>query len=444
MNIPSVTAWTQWNLDNIPVPSSLEKKDLEDIVIGACFFASGGGGPIAVAQNFLKDPVFKDNKVKLIHTKNLGDDPHKAAFVICDMGSPDALMQNPDLGNTAPVNASIALKEYLEKEVEGIELKVCYLLPIELGAVNTLLPFFVAAKIDPDIQVIDGDPAGRAVPTIGLTTLHTNANNAIGICPAVVAPADNPKVKRSPMTYLDSRIDPDTLEYAAGLLVKHWGKIGGLACYPTDESLLTTSGRSGRNDAENPQRLIQGSIGLCWDIGRRIHNGVRLSELLATLKDPKGYGIKNNVLIENATAIPVAGGQAASILDVGKYIMRDDEGKEIWIYFQNENLLAYDPEAYQKHKKVEEGILAMGPDIITFLTYPEGKPVSNPDVQPCQRYTVIGMAADRRVRNTPMIINFQKAINEILLQIDPGGDYDLVPYIPIELTDHWKWGSREF
>ena len=81
-------------------------------------------------------------------------------------------------------------------------------------------------------------------------------------------------------------------------------------------------------------------------------------------------------------------------------------------------------------------IRAMGPDIITFLTanndiYPAGTPVSNADLILNEKYTVLGLTSDTRIRNEPMIISFQEKINDLLKEQEKGENI-ITQYIPIE------------
>ena len=197
--------------EDIILPSPLAKDDLKNIIYGSCFFASGGGGPLKMAIDFLDKMNFDSDDKKLICINTDQIDPDKKAFIVADMGSPDQALEH-HLGYTAPVNAYKALKDYLKNKGETVS----YLLPFELGAVNTLLPFYIVSKVDDDIQVINGDPAGRSVPTIGMTLFHTKGV-PIAICPAAVASdSDRNTQKYKTIIFDDPDIDPDDLEYKAG------------------------------------------------------------------------------------------------------------------------------------------------------------------------------------------------------------------------------------
>ena len=94
------------------------------------------------------------------------------------MGSPDAAKEGK--GFTAPVN----VYQVMANLMSGQGTQVSYLMPVELGAVNTLLPFFVAAQMANPLPVINADPSGRAVPQLDMTLLDVAG---LPICPAAVA-----------------------------------------------------------------------------------------------------------------------------------------------------------------------------------------------------------------------------------------------------------------
>ena len=115
---------------NNPSIAQLNKDDLKALIYGACFFASGGGGPISMALQFLTK-INKD--VPLIQRQTLS--ANEKIVILADMGSPDAATEGR--GYTAPVNAYKTISAYIkEKESKDI----AYFMPIETGAVNSLIP----------------------------------------------------------------------------------------------------------------------------------------------------------------------------------------------------------------------------------------------------------------------------------------------------------------
>tara|TARA_B110001454_G_scaffold67805_2_gene66154 strand:+ start:4989 stop:5582 length:594 start_codon:yes stop_codon:yes gene_type:complete len=154
--------------------AELNRDDLKSLIYGACFFASGGGGPISMALQFLTKI---DKNIPLIQSQALK--PDEKIVILADMGSPDAATEGR--GYTAPVNAYKTISSYIQKTDNK---DIAYFMPIETGAVNSLIPFFISSQLDTPVPVVDADPSGRAVPQLNEILLDINAQ---AICPAAVA-----------------------------------------------------------------------------------------------------------------------------------------------------------------------------------------------------------------------------------------------------------------
>jgi DUF917 family protein len=381
-------------------PFPLTNTDLTNIVFGACFLASGGGGPVSMAQTFLSRIT---QTVYFINTDDLASG--ELALIVADMGSPDAAKEGK--GFTAPVN----VYDYMTSIMGST--KISYLMPIELGAVNTLLPFFVASQMATPLPVINADPSGRAVPQLDMTLLDVAG---LPICPAAVASDTDTKTG----TYQSQAfygLTPEQLEDQSRDVVVSYGGVGGLACYPIDGGQLNS------NIPGNEDRLIQGSIGLCWAIGQQILTYQPLLNLQRLLTSFSVYNIQfitgTITKIDNRTA----GG-----FDVGKITVTDSTGANFWIYYKNESLLAWDPTYNQPR--------AMAPDGIVFVLaqeyeFPAGTPVTNADIQQGISYTIMGLGAFQKLRNPTLETLFLQNIQEVLVAF-PEDHISINQYIPIE------------
>ena len=388
----------------------LSPEDLKNVVYGACFFASGGGGPISMAEQFL-DKITEP--VNYINANQL--ESGKMAVILADMGSPDAVAQGR--GFTAPVNVYKTIDAYMETQGKDIE----YIMPIELGAVNTLIPFYIAYKLGNTIPVINADPSGRAVPQLNETLLDVAGEP---ICPAAVASdtqtSEEHKCQWSGQNYLSqifTDLDANELEEQARSVISGAGydQVGGLACYPIDGGSLNS------NDPANENKLVQGSVGLCWYIGGLILSQVtpdELADMLSIFGRPN-YRFLNGTItnIDNRTS----GG-----FDVGKVTLSTG-AEELWVYYKNESLLAWDPQTKKP--------LAMGPDGISLMETTSiaetGLPFSTAGIKEGTAYTVWGFAISDKMRNPTTEGLFQQDINEIL-DAFPEDKVSVSGYIPIE------------
>ena len=391
--------------------ASLTQDDLKALIYGACFFASGGGGPISMALQFLTK-IKKD--VPIIQSGALK--PDEKVVILADMGSPDAAKEGR--GYTAPVNAFETLSSYIQEHEKK---KIAYFMPIETGAVNSLLPFFIASQLDTPIPVVDADPSGRAVPQLNETLLDINKQL---ICPAAVA-SDTQTDKGYRCSWSNgeyqSKIFNDLsateLEDAARVEVSKpsYQQVGGLACYPLESTYIASPA------AESA--LVHNSISCAIDFGKTL--------LTYPNQDVLAHKL-NSMSIDNYCFI---NGQITDIdnrtkdgFDVGKIILSHEKG-EVWIYYKNESLLAWDPSS----KKA----LAIAPDCINLLLsnasdkFPSGTPLSTADIAKQQYCTVWGTACANKMRNPVIESLFQKDIQQILAAF-PDDNVKIDGYISLE------------
>lgn len=377
-----------------PNIANLSQEDLKALIYGACFFASGGGGPISMALQFLT----KINKnIPLIQSQALR--PNEKIVILADMGSPDAATEGR--GYTAPVNAYKTMAAYLKEHEHK---NIGYFMPIETGAVNSLIPFFIASQLEDPIPVIDADPSGRAVPQLNETLLDMNAQ---AICPAAVA-SDTQTGKGYHCSWSNgeflSKIFTDmnatALENAARIEVSKPGyqQVGGLACYPLESSYIASAAA---NNA-----LVHNSISNAIDFGKTL------------LETPPSDVLKEKLSSMNIDNFCFINGQISHIdnrtqdgFDVGKITLQHDNG-EVWIYYKNESLLAWNP--------IDKKALAIAPDCINLILseqsgqFSSGTPLSTADITEKQQCTVWGTACSDKMRNSVITSLFQKDIQQIL------------------------------
>lgn len=158
------------------------KKDFFTLLKGATFLASGGGGPYSLAKLIVETYIKDDTlfQLDLIDPSTLAES---------DWGCIAAGMAAPSKGigltpqdivepTVNAVNAMDTLiKDVLSKQDVtrfGDFTQFNILIPIEVGAINVVIPLMTAYLLDYNISVIDGDSAGRAVPTIDLTTFSSS------------------------------------------------------------------------------------------------------------------------------------------------------------------------------------------------------------------------------------------------------------------------------
>lgn len=371
------------------------EEDLLCLIMGGAFLGSGGGGPMNMALS-LKDYILTFEKtIPVIQPESLAGTGNSSGAISAFMGSPETGSHGLDM--STPGNAFCELERITEQK------KMDFSLLIEIGALNSLVPFSVAARMG--IPVVDCDGAGRAVPKLQNTTYAQK----ISAVPAALA---NGKRQGYPTiaNIIDMKDVPwDTLagtleDYSLDILnIKAFGQVGGLAAYITQ----------GPDVASN---TVNGTVSLSYGIGKRIRDCLELgkdvaSGVTAYLKDA---GIAS-YLFGEGTVTEVhspSGNTASGNLDVGYVIVTDDQNNQLKLSYENENLFA----------TLNGNPWAMAPDLICYAG-PMGA-VSNVEVQEGQRLSIIGVAANSKIRTDGVVKSFMDELKRL-------GLYD-GPYIPIE------------
>ena len=100
-----------------------------------------------------------------------------------------------------------------------------YLIPVEMGAMNTLIPFIISAK--KGIAVINGDPCGRAMPELSMTLFNINK---LPINPVILT-SDTDESGHYQKIIVQVK-DADDAENQARQFAKSHNSTAGMACYP--------------------------------------------------------------------------------------------------------------------------------------------------------------------------------------------------------------------
>lgn len=141
----------------------LEKSDLEALLLGGCFFGSGGGGTITSARNlashFIAGPYYPS---AVVHVVDVEEATEGDAVMVAYMGAPVAI--NNARYPEGPVKAVQQIQAHLARQGR----KLAYVVPPESGALGFVVAALVAARLG--LAVVDADGAGRAVPSLPMLT----------------------------------------------------------------------------------------------------------------------------------------------------------------------------------------------------------------------------------------------------------------------------------
>ncbi len=365
----------------VEVPTAgavLTIQQLNYILNGACIMGSGGGGPYTVGKQVLQ--YIGNRPVNLVSAASVPDSVSMAvsAFV----GSPDAAA-NQVLDFSVATTAFNALAKTVNASFGCV-------LPGEVGAGNSLIPMAVA--VDNKIPVIDAAGAPRAIPGFLMVSY---AAAGIPASPMVLADKNN----QVTINCANAIADPVTRGVISGNV---FPEDAGIAFWTMNGKIL-----------KSPGVAITGTTTQAMVIGQALANAVGSGQdpVLAVMQNME----KPNFVLCTGT-IKDSSEATSGGFDFGTVVISADDGSEVTIYNQNENLIAFSNRSYVP--------LAMGPDLICYLTT-KGQVFSNADLKTLPKdakIAVIGVPA--RVMRIPFILN-QFAI--ALAGIGYAGSY-----VPIE------------
>ena len=155
----------------------LMKDDLRDVAYGATFLGAGGGGTLSSTLNMIERHFPLDELVRLVTVEEASQEDGLTA--VCGMIGSQTV--GHDLEN--PLAAGYAVDRFRRLMQETGRGEVKRLIPMELGVQSAAVPNFILA-LSRGMSVVDGDGAGRAVPTSMNTTY---AGYGPSPCPAVGA-----------------------------------------------------------------------------------------------------------------------------------------------------------------------------------------------------------------------------------------------------------------
>lgn len=362
---------------------TLNQKTTMDIAYGACLLGSGGGGGLDTARYMIESELGAGDEVPTYSVAEAAADTDKLSCVIAFAGSPSS---GGKVSSSAAVNA---LKEMDALCRANLGKPIGYTLPLEVGAVNTVVPILAAKHLG--MGVIDADGAGRAVPE--LTHCTYALVDQLSMNPTVMGARDDHTVTLKFVKYHRMKSILSVV-----LTTEPFGRIGGMAIWPIPADLL---------QAALP---IEGVFQLCGDVGRALRGDNPASRKANALAAMEKHGRPGLELFSGKIAFHQGGTQ---MYDTGQAVI-DNGQEQATIIIQNENLIAW-----SNH---QQRVLGMMPDSLCYLTS-DGKPLSNADAAEANglEVSLIGVKAHPVLMEPELLA----AYRQTLLSTGYGG-----PYVP--------------
>lgn len=329
---------------------TLSQSDLVNIVKGTCFLASGGGGSYSAGiqlTDHLKKGYYTSASFELIESNNISS--NMSGIVVAYIGAPENAK-----GFTVPAAAVSALETFKKETNKPVD----YVIPVEIGALSTTVACLVAAKLN--IPVLDGDCAGRAVPTLNLISLSTCG---VSVNPTIIA--GTPSADQVPYVSIEisnsSQIGAsDKIESMVRPIISQpeYNEIAGLAIWYVEDIKSIQS------------NIIQHSISKSQKLGELI--SLQQESLTPDIKSilhffPKKGDYHPTIVyhgtLKSATT-QTAGGFDNGMVTINVPGSHQSVPKEVQLIFQNESMLLWDNELAVPR--------IMAPDLISYFILKRG------------------------------------------------------------------------
>ncbi|MFB2975385.1 DUF917 domain-containing protein [Microseira sp. BLCC-F43] len=416
--------------------AQLGRQELVDILNGAAFLASGGGGSRDMGQQILNWILEKSEAVELITIEEVAAEqwgvvpfaggapsniPPSTKDTFLRLGLSSKLFASrgknsnlrfalPDLEKVATVPFDL-LESILSQQKEFPENhsfdKFSCVMPLEIGTGNTFLAMFVA--VSKSIPIVDCDGAGRSIPSLNMLMYSVSE---IPVHPATMATITSDPDRRNKVAIYVDQVSKSNELITEIMQTKEFENEGVMASYVMDGNTL-----------QNQHPVIANTISLAQNVGSVLRQATEVGEnpISALLQFLNGSGSANN-----PSAFLLFQGIITKIdkQNIGRLdkitVVLENQDEQISVLVLNENLIAC-RDRYP-FDSIEQPI-AMGPDLICYLT-PDGTPLTNEEIKEGQELAIIGLKAPERSRYVESIID---SYLQGLKLLGYNG-----PYIPIE------------
>ncbi|RAS64851.1 hypothetical protein C8D87_105345 [Lentzea atacamensis] len=321
-------------------------EELRHIARGAAILGAGGGGDPYIGRLVAEQAVLECGPVLVAELREVPDDALVAGIGM--IGAPTVMIEKLPAGEEA-VTAFLMLQRELGRPITHV-------LPIEVGGMNSLAPFPVAASLG--LPVLDADCMGRAFPMVQMVVCTLDGVLAK---PLVVADEkDNAIVVDVSDNHWAERLARSaTIRMGCTALLSSFPMSGRQARDITIPGTLTLASRLGRLVEEARRERVEPCQAIASFLGGRVLLAGKVVDVMRA-RDP-GF----------------AKGEARLVGD----------GTSCLLAFQNEHLVA----------SRDGEIVASVPDLICVLDV-EGEPVPAERLRYGQRITVVGAPCHPRWR----------------------------------------------
>ena len=329
----------------------LQAQEIEDIAAGSAVLGTGGGGDPYLGKLAALQAIKKYGPLQLVEIDELNDDD----LSVCPfgIGSPVPFLERITLDKELAV-AYKAMQRWMGRRVTAI-------LSVEIGGMNSVIPFAVAAQMG--LPVIDGDGMGRAYPEAQLVTFTLYGHSA---APMAVADArGNAVVVNSIDNFWAERLGrPAAIEF---------GAIAGGFGYPITVGDLK-------------ECAVLGSVTYAEHIGTAIRQAQKehTDPIDAVTKVTNGFRLFDGRIIDVKRKTERGWALGETVIEG----LDGYGGRQVIVRFQNEHLVVIE----------NDEIIVSVPDLIAILDTERGDPITTEHLRYGFRVSVLGIPCDEKWR----------------------------------------------
>lgn len=330
---------------------NITEVELALIADGAGILGTGGGGDPHLGHLLSREAVRRRGPVRLVTADELPDDARIVS--VAGMGAP--AVSNEKLPSLEGLLAAVRALD----AVSGTS--ATYIVATEIGGINALLPFAVAAELG--LAVVDADLMGRAFPQLQMAM------------PTLFG------ISAGPMAIADEKGNVAVVNTIDNMWMERFGRV--LTVEMGAQSMLAFFSMSG---AQLKESTVTGSITLSQNLGQA------LADARVQHQDPVGAVVDrlDGRLLMSGKVTGIDRSTEGGFTRLTAIVEGQVDGlpASLQIQSQNEHLVAM----------IDGQIQALTPDLIMVLDSGTGQPITTEALRFGLRVSVIATACDPRYR----------------------------------------------
>lgn len=334
--------------------------EIAPLMEGLSIFGTGGGGSPSWGRAIMEGDLARGREYRLITPEEVPDD----AVVVSGgyMGSVKVLDAMGFEQVVESWETRFELQEALSVMEEILRRKVDYLVPFELGGLNTPVVLSLGARLG--IPVVDGDALGRAAPETQMTSF---IGHGVSLTPM-------PLVDRAGNTIIvKGAVDPVYPDELGRWVITRGGGTGANNHYPM-------SGRQLKG------AVIPGTVSKALEAGRAIAIARKEG------RDPVGAfaSFAGGRVVFTGVVSEVAGEDRAGhyLTSVAARGTGKDMGSTMRLVIKNETMAGW----------IDDSLVALLPDLLCLLEPGTGRGIMSVDLHPGVEIVVVGVPCHARLR----------------------------------------------